>query len=141
VAPPGGGTPAGTRRNHVNGSRTQTGQPCPDDGSPPDSSEGGPGKDRPNIADTTAKQGHPQGNAHPRPLRAATPAPWKVYPAVHVVTARSGRQRLLLLVRCGHCQDIHQHTAPLEFTVGRRKSACGAGVYVLLVKAKARAAA
>lgn len=49
-----------------------------------------------------------------------------------VVTARSGRQRLELLVRCPwSCGGWHQHRAPVGFESAVRAASCGRGRYVL----------
>lgn len=52
--------------------------------------------------------------------------------ATHVVTARSGRQRLVLVIsHCPLCRSSHMHFAPVGFECARRGANCGRGSYVL----------
>ena len=50
---------------------------------------------------------------------------------VFYVTGCRGRLRCVLLVRCGYCKRMHQHTATAEFINGWRKASCGHGRYLV----------
>lgn len=65
------------------------------------------------------------------------------FAAAYLVTARSGRQRLVLMVtRCPRagCEAVHQHVAAPDFEVGIRSGACGRYVVHAVPEQQRRAA-
>lgn len=55
----------------------------------------------------------------------------QVWAQVFYVVGTRGRLRCVLLVRCGFCRAMHQHTAKADFINGQRKASCGQGRYLV----------
>ena len=92
--------------------------------SPPGKRRGGPlDTDRPHVA-VTAKRQHNKGTTpvHKPLLHAVAQAT--------LVTARTGRQRYLLVYRC-HCGARHVSHARVVADMCRRQAACGLGLVEL----------
>lgn len=58
-----------------------------------------------------------------------------VLATVYLVTSCSGRRRLVAIVSCPWCGNVHQHLASEEFLILRRTAACHRGRYALHVGA------